>query len=416
MTFCRRCIYLIDPNSITTATARRNKSQAGHSTTSDDNDASDVESDDDEESSSGLPLSMNPAEIRVIKRLAARVNVLPVIARTDALTESRLRAVKRTVRKDLDGAGIGFGLFETSTSQTRASKNSGSKTPTPKAREQNGRRATVDEANDEASPSEEALGADGEDDGEERTARPVIRIRSRKSFTGTERSQSRRRRSALDASPERSDGDEGQPPLPDGEAGAQMRLTKAALDSLLPFAMVSPQPASRRRHPPKATHPEGGQLQTSTSETEQDVTTNGVANGDLLTPSPELEPQTPASVTNRRSWGSVPPSAFPASYQTPQDARTLAAAAASEYGVPRTFPRGQFTRKYKWGTLDVLDPAHCDFVALRTAVLSTHFRGLKVNTREVLYEKYRTEKLLARRATRNIGGEERKRLLEDLGL
>jgi septin family protein len=37
---------------------------------------------------------------------------------------------------------------------------------------------------------------------------------------------------------------------------------------------------------------------------------------------------------------------------------------------------------------------------------------LKVHTREVLYEKYRTEKLLARRATRNIGPDEAKRLLE----
>ena len=37
---------------------------------------------------------------------------------------------------------------------------------------------------------------------------------------------------------------------------------------------------------------------------------------------------------------------------------------------------------------------------------------LKVNTKEVLYEKYRTEKLLARRATAHISDEERQRLLE----
>lgn len=37
---------------------------------------------------------------------------------------------------------------------------------------------------------------------------------------------------------------------------------------------------------------------------------------------------------------------------------------------------------------------------------------LKVHTREVLYERYRTEKLLAKRATRTIGPEETKRLLE----
>jgi septin family protein len=37
---------------------------------------------------------------------------------------------------------------------------------------------------------------------------------------------------------------------------------------------------------------------------------------------------------------------------------------------------------------------------------------LKTHTREVLYEKYRTEKLLARRATRKIGEEQAKKLLE----
>jgi septin family protein len=39
---------------------------------------------------------------------------------------------------------------------------------------------------------------------------------------------------------------------------------------------------------------------------------------------------------------------------------------------------------------------------------------LKTHTKEVLYEKYRTEKLLARRATRNISDDERQRLLEGM--
>jgi len=413
--FFSRCIYLIDPTSITTAMARRNKSLVpglSPKDSTDINDASDMESDDDNDEISS-PLSMNPSEIRVIKRLAARVNVLPVIARADSLTESRLRAVKRTVRRELEGAGVGFGVFEASNRNARAKLN-GHKVPA--AEPDASRRATMDEAREDELQAE---GAEEEDD--DRKARPVIRIRARKSFTGTERerSQSRRRRSVLDASPERSD-DDAQPPLPDGDAtGANgyNRFNRAALNSLLPFALVTPQHA-RRRNVPKAAKEADEQ-----TEAHQEVTSIENANGELLTPSVvdhEREPQTPTSaLTNRRSWSSVPPSSFPATYQTPQNVQSLAAAAAavtSEYGPLRTFPRGQFIRKYKWGTLDVLDPAHCDFVALRTAVLSTHFRGLKVNTREVLYERYRTEKLLARRATRNIGGEERKRLLEDLGL
>ncbi|KAJ2990165.1 hypothetical protein NUW54_g8556 [Trametes sanguinea] len=78
--------------------------------------------------------------------------------------------------------------------------------------------------------------------------------------------------------------------------------------------------------------------------------------------------------------------------------------------------KGVFVRKFRWGTVDVLSPEHCDFAALRTAVLSTHMKMLKIRTKEVLYEKYRTEKLLARRATRNISEDETRKLLEDLGL
>jgi septin family protein len=37
---------------------------------------------------------------------------------------------------------------------------------------------------------------------------------------------------------------------------------------------------------------------------------------------------------------------------------------------------------------------------------------LKTRTKEVLYEKYRTEKLLARRATRQITEDEKKKFME----
>lgn len=40
------------------------------------------------------------------------MNVLPVIARADELTNERLAAVKHAVRRDLAEAGIGFGIFD----------------------------------------------------------------------------------------------------------------------------------------------------------------------------------------------------------------------------------------------------------------------------------------------------------------
>ena len=39
-------------------------------------------------------LTMSPAEIRVIRRLSARSNILPVIAHADSLTDEKLLAVK----------------------------------------------------------------------------------------------------------------------------------------------------------------------------------------------------------------------------------------------------------------------------------------------------------------------------------
>ncbi|GJE98421.1 GTP binding protein [Phanerochaete sordida] len=67
------------------------------------------------------PVTTNPllcrptlpqSDISTIRRLSARVNVLPVIARADALSNDRLAAVKLAVRRDLAAAGIGFGIFD----------------------------------------------------------------------------------------------------------------------------------------------------------------------------------------------------------------------------------------------------------------------------------------------------------------
>ncbi|RPD62349.1 hypothetical protein L226DRAFT_458954 [Lentinus tigrinus ALCF2SS1-7] len=67
------------------------------------------------------PVSSNPmlcrpilpaSDISAIRRLSARVNVLPVVARADTLTTERLTAVKMAIRRDLAEAGIGFGIFD----------------------------------------------------------------------------------------------------------------------------------------------------------------------------------------------------------------------------------------------------------------------------------------------------------------
>ncbi|KAK4333455.1 Cell division control protein 3 [Rhodotorula toruloides] len=52
-------------------------------------------------------------------------------------------------------------------------------------------------------------------------------------------------------------------------------------------------------------------------------------------------------------------------------------------------------RAYPWGTIEVDNEDHCDFVKLRQMLIRTHMEELKEHTNGALYENYRTEKLLA---------------------
>jgi Septin len=49
---------------------------------------------DEDTNDSDERLTMSPTELRIIRRIAAKANVLPVIARADSLTDEKLRAVK----------------------------------------------------------------------------------------------------------------------------------------------------------------------------------------------------------------------------------------------------------------------------------------------------------------------------------
>ncbi|XP_055324442.1 septin-1 [Sitodiplosis mosellana] len=49
-------------------------------------------------------------------------------------------------------------------------------------------------------------------------------------------------------------------------------------------------------------------------------------------------------------------------------------------------------RNYGWGTIEIENPDHCDFIKLRT-MLITHMQDLQEVTQEVHYENYRSERL-----------------------
>ncbi|KAK7469270.1 hypothetical protein VKT23_003755 [Stygiomarasmius scandens] len=361
------CIYLIDPSSVMSALDRRAQSSLPTKTRSETtvsyrNNPPDLipdTSSGDESEEEEAPLTMSPAEIRVIRRLSTRVNVLPVIARADALTDEKLTAVKEAVCVSLAEAGLDFGVFgQTGSRRGGASSNGHANEPV------------------EEQPEEEEDGDGGEEEEEERQSRPVIKLRPPR-HGGRNLSRSRSRRDLSQAAT-----DARRPVSPDADSVANVRFSahivaKPDIGSLMPFALITPEINTRSRRYAS------DELKTAPSspmaQSEDDH---------AQTPSIADSIPTPASVHPSRHFLQAPPEDL----------------------------RGVFIRKFRWGTVDVLNPDHCDFAALRTAVLSTHLRVLKTHTKEVLYEKYRTEKLLARRATHNISEEERQRLLEDLGL
>ncbi|MCJ1231667.1 hypothetical protein MMC12_008346 [Toensbergia leucococca] len=50
-------------------------------------------------------------------------------------------------------------------------------------------------------------------------------------------------------------------------------------------------------------------------------------------------------------------------------------------------------RQYPWGVVEIDNPRHSDFLAIRSALLHTHLADLKEITNDFLYENYRTDKL-----------------------
>jgi septin family protein len=370
------CIYMMDLASIMTVEARRALSSIPTKTRSETtvskssppdlvpDTSSGDDSDDDEDDGK---LTMSPAEIRVIRRLSARVNVLPVISRADSLTDEKLHAVKNAVRTGLAQAGINFGVFGPNDLDETPKRLSRISTVNGDATSSTGHENSMSEVPE---VPEEVEGEEGED--EDRDTRTVIKLRSTRRGRNPSRSRSRRDLSEAAAADIRRPVS---PDANDSESVANIRFSahivaKTDLTSLMPFALIAPEPNKRRQR-----------AETSSESIPSSMRDRSYSEIDTV-------PDTPSSHARNYSF---------------------------LHGRPDDL-KGVFIRKFRWGTVDVLNPSHCDFSALRTAVFSTHLKLLKIRTKEVLYEKYRTEKLLARRATANISDDQRQRLLEDLGL
>ncbi|KAH8104770.1 Septin-domain-containing protein [Cristinia sonorae] len=397
------CIYTVDPFSIMSASARkalsllpsRTRSETTISHTNEHTPLHDEESDDESDDEDWSSLTMSPADIHVIRRLTKRANVLPVIARADSLTNDKLAAIKRVIRRDLDAAGLDFGVFgpikdlqQLNKIPSKSKVNGNGHANGNGNSEENGDEAAVQSSEDGDADGD---GDDASDVPEERTARPIIKLRASRT-TKRRMSHSRSRRELSDAANE---------PVAseiDADSVASVRFSahivaKGDLGDALPFALIAPE--YRRRKTPKP------RPVSSMSEAHSTMTMT------------EAESAMPAPSEDGHAV-----SVADSSFTSPTSPTTDASSSRnfSYLAGPPADLKGVFVRRFRWGTVDVLSPEHCDFAALRTAVLSTHMKMLKVRTKEVLYEKFRTEKLLARRATANISEDATRRLLEDLGI
>lgn len=246
----------------------------------------------------GQELHMSTIDLRQLKRLSRRCNVLPVIGRADELTEAQLINIKNVVQADMKSYGIDLGLFAVSES----------------------------ESDQEGTSSEH----------------PEVTTASSNSCKSNEEDEARKK-------------------LP-------RRKSAALLTPRRPYSSVM--------------------------DTLQEL--DGVCG------------MIPLSVIGAET--------LPGKSMDADDLERLNQLNPLFSITGAEEPSSIYVRRFKWATVDVLNPRHCDFVLLRAVILGSHLKRLKEATRLEKYEKYRTEKLLARRITMNKGAlgieEQRKIVIE----
>ena len=280
-------------------------------------------------------LTMLPSELRVIKRLSQRVNVLPIIGCADSLTDDRLNAIKDTVRSELVATGLDFGVF----GPPKFDKDPA----------QNGHSIDIDLPKANAPQKADDDSEEVEEEEEDRKSRGVIRLKTTSRYPALRRSRSRTRRDAGYTYTGDSEGAQNGVCLPDEEGVANVRFSanlfqKVDLSDILPFALISPEIMPERVMSKPSRRPTVNSQVSAGLPKEREG--SGSDHGEEML---KGRPQHPASPVNGDGHSGLP-----------------------YLDGPPADLRGVFVRKFRWGTIDVLNPDHCDFAALRTAVLSTH--------------------------------------------
>lgn len=292
---------------------------------------------------------LRKAELRTLSRLASKTNVLPVIGRIDSLTEDELEAVKEAVNQEIrvNLAG-GWGVFDPQ--KPAEVRESSEKMVSRKVPGTNGNTRASDSEPESPISSEES-GADG-------SPVKVIKIRSTR-----------------------------RPPIPTSEIAS-------------PTSTSQFDPGSTLRRSRSRSRLRRAQSHAHASDEEFDVARSHQDIADTISISDAGKRTSIASrfsvythggkdslvdgqrgVEHLLPFGLVNPSPV---HFSPVEGKGSAStpfmnllSALSPSGLPIS-PNGigeLFTRKYKWGTIDVLNPDHCDFIPMRAAIFGW---GMKV--------------------------------------
>lgn len=388
---CYRCIYFIDPlaSIIDRKHEARNADIQQHTppeTSPLTADSSDSDIDSDSEPDTPSPgqkkhsrmaadyISLRPSELRTLRRLAPKVNLLPVIARTDSMTDARLRNVKKAVRRELEQAGIGFGVFALGTNlDSPHSERRGNRRPQMEHR-------SIDDENEVSEPP--GLGATPispvspndsnpvDEDSEHTPKKSVIKIRPTRfpADLSRKRSQSRIRKAHMQSN----------------ESDEEFEIARAKSNMKESVRIQEQQKSgtgddSRKKRMSFASMRFYDHTQSLLSRDPLD------GSGENAAAQREVDRLLPFALVNPERTSRRRPTSFQPSLDTDAD---------QGQDILET---SMFVRKFRWGTIDVLNAAHCDFVPMRTAIFASHLKALRKSTRDA-YERYRTEKLLIRKA------------------
>ncbi|KAK0202009.1 GTP binding protein [Desarmillaria ectypa] len=122
--------------------------------------------------------------------------------------------------------------------------------------------------------------------------------------------------------------------------------------------------------------------------------TNGYVNGTNSAAS--SPPSSPVSSSLRLPYALISPDIYSHSDGVPRipmsRQQLVHQYTPSYHSPPSKLVRGKYIRTYRWGSLDVLDPCHCDFLHLRNAIFH-HMETLQTYTRDYLFDKFKLEYL-----------------------